>query len=75
MTRTSLLLAALAVVAFGVAFYCFLGYAMTASLTVPETYERDAKAALLWGIGLLGSTVLGTGLLTAAWMKRRTGSP
>ncbi len=73
MKRSKLLLPALAVLAVGAASYCFVCYAMTASLTVPATSARDARTAVLWGIGFLVSTAVGIGFAVAVWWGGRRG--
>ena len=68
-----LVFSVLAVLALAAAAYCFMAYAMTASLHVPDATGRDdGRAALLWAIGIVVSLLAAVALAVTAWRQGRT---
>lgn len=65
-----LVFATLAVLALAAAAYCFMGYAMTASLYLTNATGRDdGRASLLWAIGIVVSLLAAVALAVLAWRQ------
>jgi hypothetical protein len=73
MKRSVAVLGSLALLAAVIAFYCFSGYAMSASFSVAANGGRGhSQGALLWACAGLVSLTLALALAVAAWRQSRS---